>query len=64
MAKAESKSKHWKREAKAGVDKIKRAEKERDEAKQEAKVTRLATIAVGEAKVRAENDLTRPEMPW
>ena len=41
------------------MEKIERAEKERDEAKQEAKVARLATIAVGEAKARAYDDLTR-----
>ena len=33
LAKAKSKSKHWEREAKAGAEKIERAEKERDEAK-------------------------------
>ena len=57
LAKAESKLKHWKQEAKASAEKIKRVEKERDEAKQEAKVARLATIAAGEAKARAEDDL-------
>ena len=59
MAKAESKSKHWKQEAKVGVEKIERAKKERDEAKQEAKVARLAAVAAGEAKARVEDDLTR-----
>ena len=34
-------------------------EKERDEAKQEAKVAFLAAIAAGEAKARAEDDLAR-----
>ena len=59
LAKAESKSKHWKREAKAGAEKIKQEEKERNEVKQEAKVARLAAIAAGEAKARAKDDLTR-----
>ena len=59
MAKAESKSKHWNQEAKAGKEKIERVEKERDEVKQEAKVARLAAIAAGEAKARAEDDLAR-----
>ena len=59
LAKAESKSKHWKQEAKASAEKIERVEKERDEAKQEAKVDLLATIAAGEAKVRTEDDLAR-----
>ena len=39
--------------------KIEWAEKERDEAKQEAKVTRLTAVAAGDAKARAEDDLTR-----
>ena len=34
-------------------------EKERDKVKQEDKVARLAALAVGEAKARAEDDLTR-----
>ena len=33
LAKAESKAKHWKQEAKCGVEKIEWVEKERDEAK-------------------------------
>ena len=33
LAKVESKLKHWKREAKAGAEKIEQVEKERDEAK-------------------------------
>ena len=56
LAKIESKSKHWKQEAKAGAEKIERAEKEREEAKQEAKVARLAAE---EVKERVEDDLTR-----
>ena len=38
LAKVESKSKHGKREAKAGVEKIEREKKKRDKAKKEAKV--------------------------
>ena len=38
---------------------IERTEKERDEAKQEAKVARLASMTAGEAKVRVEDELTR-----
>ena len=34
-------------------------EKERDEAKHEVKVSRMAAIAAGEAKARAEDDLAR-----
>ena len=63
MAKGKFKSKNWKREAKASVKKIERAKKERDEAKQEAKVARLTIVVVGNAKARAEDDLTGLEMP-
>ena len=59
LAKAESKSKHLKREAKAEAKKIELVEKERDEAKQEGKVVRLTAIAAGDAKARVEDDLTR-----
>ena len=59
MAKAKSRSKHWEREAKAGTEKIKRAEKEREEAKLEAKVTRLAITVVRDAKARVEDDVAR-----
>ena len=59
MAKAESKSKHWKQEAKVGAEKIEWAEKERYEAKHEAKMARLEAIAAGEAKARVEDDLAR-----
>ena len=53
LAKAKPKSKHWERDAKANV------EKERDVAKKEAKAARLAVVGVGDAKARAEDDLTR-----
>ena len=59
MAKAKSKLKYWEREAKAGAENIERAEKERDEAKQEAKVARLMAIVAGDAKARAKDNLTR-----
>ena len=59
LAKAESKLKHLKQEAKDGVEKIERPDKERNKAKREAKVARLAVVIAGEAKVRAENDLIR-----
>ena len=48
MARAKSRSKHWEREA-----------KEREEAKQEAKMARLAVTAAGDAKARVEDDLAR-----
>ena len=59
LAKAKSRSKHWEREAKAGAEKIVGEEKERDLAKKEAQVARLAVVAVGDAKTRVEDDLAR-----
>ena len=59
LAKAESKLKCLKQEAKADAKKIERAEKERGEAKKKAKMVCLAAVAAGEAKARAKDDLTR-----
>ena len=59
LAKAKSKLKHWEWEAKAGGERIERMEKERDEAKKEAKVVCLAASVAGDAKARAEEDLAR-----
>ena len=56
LAKAESKLQHWKQEAKAGVEKIERVEKEKDKTKQEAKVARLVA---SEGKARAKDELIR-----
>ena len=58
LAKAKS-SKHWEREAKAGAEKIVRAEKERDEAKKEAQIAQLAVVAAGDTKEMAEDALAR-----
>ena len=59
LANEKSKLKHWELEAKDGAEKIERMEKERDEAKQEAKVARLTVVAAGDAKARTEDDLIR-----
>ena len=59
LAKAESKAKHWKQESIVGEEKIEWVKKERDEAKQEAKVAFQVAIAAGEDKARAEDDLAR-----
>ena len=64
LSKAKSRSKHWDREAKAGAEKIAGAEKERDEAKEEAQVSRLAAVAMGDAKARAKDDLARVKKLW
>ena len=59
LAKIESNTKYWKQEAQAGAKKIEWVEKKRDKAKREAKMARLAAMAAGEAKARAEDDLAR-----
>ena len=59
LPKAKSRSKHWEWEAKAGAEKIARAEKARNEAKKEAQVAWLVAVAAGEAKARVEDDLAR-----
>ena len=41
------------------MEKIERAKKKRDEAKQKAKVALLAAMETGETKVRVEDDLTK-----
>ena len=50
LGKAQSRSRHWERKAKEGSKKTMGAEKERDEAKEEAQVARLATVAEGDAR--------------
>ena len=59
LAQAKSRSKHWEREAKASAKKIKWEDKEREEAKQEAKVACLAVTVADDAKARVEDDLVR-----
>ena len=59
LAKAESSGEHWEREAKEGAISTTRAEKKRDEAKQEARVAQLLATSAGDAKARVEVDLTK-----
>ena len=59
LDKAKSKLKHWEQEVKVGGERIVRMKKERDEAKQEAKVARLAASEATKAKARAKEDLAR-----
>ena len=46
LSKAKSWSRHWERKAKEGIEKTTCANKERDEAKEKAQVSRLATVVV------------------
>ena len=55
----ESSAKHWEREVEDGATSVIRAEKERDEAKQEARATQLVVASIGDAKARVEVDLTK-----
>ena len=59
LAKAESSSKHWEREAKDSAKRTIRAEKERDDAKQEARAAQLVATTAGDVKARVEGDLTK-----
>ena len=59
LSKANARAKHWERKAEEGTKRITGIEKERDEAKEEAQIARLATIAPGDTKVREEDDLAR-----
>ena len=52
-------AKHWKREAKDGAASVTRKEKERDKAKQEARVAKLVATSAGDAKDRVEVDLSK-----
>ena len=59
LSKAKSWSRHWERKTKEGIEKTVGAKKERDEAKEEAQVVRLTSVAAGDAKAKAEGDLAR-----
>ena len=59
LAKEESSIEHWEREAKDGTTNIIRVEKERDEAKQEARATQIVATSAGDSKARVEVDLTK-----
>ena len=49
LAKAESSAEQWEKEARDGEASVVPAEKERDEAKQEARATQLVATIVGDA---------------
>ena len=59
LAKAEASSEHWEKEARDGETSVIRAEKERVEAKQEAKAAQVVAMAAGDTKARVEVDLTK-----
>ena len=59
LSKEKSKFKHWERKAKASAGKIARAKAEKDEAKQESKIARLAANTTSDTKATTEDDLAR-----
>ena len=59
LGKARARSKYWEWKAKEGIKRATRAEKKKDEAKEEAQVAWLAAFAEGDAKARVEVDLAR-----
>ena len=59
LSKAKSWSRHWEWKAKEGKEKIAGAEKERDEAKEEAQYSQLVVVLVGDAKAKAKGDMAR-----
>ena len=59
LRKAKSWSRHWKQKTKEGTERTVGVEKERNEAKEEAQVARLAAVVAGDAKAKAEGDLAR-----
>ena len=61
LDKAKSRSKHWERKAKEGIERIIGTENERDRVKEKVEVAQLVVIATGEAKAQAEDDLARAQ---
>ena len=59
LDKAKSRSRYWERKAIECSEKIVGTEKERNKAKDEALVTRLVIVIVGDIEVKAEGDLAR-----
>ena len=57
--KALAKSRYWDWKAKESTEIATSTEKERDEVKKEAHIAQLATVAVGDARARAEDDLAK-----
>ena len=59
LDKAKARFKHLERKVKECTERIASAEKEKDEAKEEAQITRLAAVAAGDAKAQANDELAR-----
>ena len=59
LVEAESNSRRWENEAKESVEKMARAEAERDAAHHGASLARMDADAVGSAKAKVESELAR-----
>ena len=59
LAEAKSSSRHWENEAKESVEKMARAEAERDTACHDASMARMDADAVGNARSKVESELAR-----
>ena len=59
LVKAKARFKYWERDAKVGVGKTASAERERDEAKEKARLAQLVAITVGGVKALVEDKLAR-----
>ena len=59
LAEAESRSQRWEKEAKESVEKVARAEEERDTARHEASMARMDADAAGSARAKVESKLVR-----
>ena len=59
LTKTKASSECWEKEARDGTASVIRAERERDEAKQEARAAQMIVTAAGDAKAMVEVDLTK-----
>ena len=59
LAEAESSSRRWENEAKESVEKMARAEAERDVARNDALMARMDADASGSARAKVESELAR-----
>ena len=59
LGKARFKAKYWERKTKEGTKRATGVEKERDKAKEKARVAQLAAITASDTKARVEGDLAK-----
>ena len=59
LAEAKSSSQRWEKEAKEGVEKVARAEAERDASRYEASMARMDAEVTGSARTQVESELAR-----